>query len=205
MEHTYLFDFQSIIQGLRDQIKRGEKLVCERLLDDITEETEYEELPLYKEYLSLFDVEHDLGDLELAFPSALDDCKADAPSLLRLVAASFSSSYDLEYDDETNSVILSISVESHGESRTEKLPDLWSFQIIRLFEIYVEEQFNLEALRLNSEDGKRAIEEERKVKLMVYQKKIRQLEKQIEKQERIRVAQKESDDILSDMDALLNS
>lgn len=205
MEHTYLFDFQSIIQDLRDKIKRKEKLECEHLLNDITEETEYEELPMYKEYLSLFDVEHDLGGLELAFPSALDDCKADASSLLRLVAASFSNTYDLKYDDKTNTVVLIISVKSHGESRTEKLPDLWSFQIIRLFEIYVEEQLNLEALRLNSEVEKRAIEDERKVKLMVYQKKIRQLEKQIEKKEKISVAQKESNDILSDMDALLNS
>ena len=206
MEHTsYLFDFQDIIQDIRDKIKEGKELYCEHLLDTIDEDTEFEDLPVYKEYLSIFDVEHDLGGLELLFPSALNDCKADSLSVLRLVAASFSSTYDLEYDDETNSVILIISSESHGESRTAKLPDLWSFQIRRLFEIYIEEQLNLEALRLNSEAEKKAIEEERKVKLMVFQKKIRQLGKQIEKKERIHESQKESSDILSDMDDLLNS
>lgn len=205
MKHTYLFHFQNIIQDIRDKTKNSKKLECERLLDDITEETEYEELLLYKEYLSLFDVEHDLGDLELAFPSALDDCKADASSLLRLVAASFSNTYDLKYDDKTNTVVLIISGKSHGESRTKKLPDLWSFQIKRLFEIYIEEQLNLEALRLNSEDEKRAIENEREVKLMVYQKKIRQLKKQIEKINRMHETQNESEGILSDLDNLLNS
>ena len=200
-----LFNFQSIIKGIRDNVKSGKKLQCEQLLDDITEETEYEELPLYKEYLSLFDVEHDLGDLELLFPSALDEFKADAPSVLRLVAASFSTTYDLQYNAETNSVDLIIAVKNQEKSITKKLKDLWSFQIIRLFENYIEEQLNLEALRLNSEAGKRSIEEERKVKLMVFQKKIQQLGRQIEKMERMHEAQKESLDILSEIDDLLNS
>ena len=71
-----------------------------------------------------------------------------------------------------------ITVVSGEQSVTKNLNDLWSFQIIRLFEIYVEEQLNLEGLHGGSEDERSAIEEERKVKLMVYRKKLRQYENQ---------------------------
>ena len=206
-DKLHLFYFQDVINYIRDEVKKGKELECERLLDDIAEDAEFEDLPLYKEYLSLFDVEHVLGELGLGlhFPPRLPEYEADFMPLLRLVAASFSSTYELEYDDETNSVNLIITSKSHGESRTKALDELWSFQIHRLFEIYIEEQLNLEALRLNSEAEKEAIEKERKMKLLVFQKKIRQLRKQIEKKERIHEAQKESRDILSDMDDLLNS
>ena len=155
----------------------------------------------------MFDVEHVLGELGLGlhFSPRLPEYEADFMPLLRLVAASFSSTYELEYDDETNSVNLIITSKSHGESRTKALDELWSFQIHRLFEIYLEEQLNLEALRLYSEAEKEAIEKERKMKLLVFQKKIRQLRKQIEKKERMREDLKESNDILSDLDDLLNS
>ena len=39
MEHTsYLFDFQDIIQDIRDKIKEGKELYCEHLLDTIDAE-----------------------------------------------------------------------------------------------------------------------------------------------------------------------
>lgn len=204
---SYLFDFQSVIKGIRHKIKNDKEKneAITPLLDGITQDTEFEDLPLYKEYLSLFDVEHDLGDKELSFPSELEYCKADSLPLLRLVAASFSSTYDLLYDDVTNKVSLIITVESQGVTLTKILEELDDFQITRLFEIYIEEQLNMEAFRLNSSLEKDAIDEERRVKVMVYQKKLRQLEIQLEKNERIREAQKESEDILSNLDDLLNS
>lgn len=207
IHNSFLFNYQDVINVIRDEVKNGKKLECEPLLDDIAEDAEYEYLPLYKEYLSLFHVEHDLGELGLGvhFPPKLTDFEADFKPLLRLVAASFSSTYELEYDDETNSVNLIITSVSQGKSVTKKLHDLWSFQIRRLFEIYIEEQLTLEALRLNSEVEKKAIEKEREMKLMVYKKKMRQLKDQIEKKERMCENQRESGEIISEMDDLLNS
>ncbi len=207
IHNSKLFNYQSVINTIRDKVKNGKKLDCEHLLDDIAGDAEFEDLPLYKEYLSMFDVEHDLEKLGLGlhFPSDLTDFKADFMLLLRLVAASFSSSYDLQYDAETNSVDLIITAVSPEKSVTKKLRDFWHFQISRVFEIYIEEQLNLEALRQKSKSGEGEIVKEREVKLMVYKKKMRQLKDQIEKMERIRENHKESGEIISEMDDLLNS
>lgn len=206
MKHTsVLFNFQKVINYIRGKAKEGKAPSYKDLLDDITEETEFEDLPFYKEHLSLYEVENDFGDFELAFPSVLLDYKADAPSLVKIVAASFSSTYDFVYDDATRLVSLIIMLYDHGSMIKKAVEELRASQVRRLFEIYIEEQFNVEAMRLNSEDAKRSIENERKVKLMVYQKKIRQLKKQIEKADRMHEAQNESDGILSDLDDLLNS
>ena len=193
---SYLFDFQGVIKDLRDKVKEDEEKEkdLKPVLDPITEDTELEDLPLYKEYLSLFDVEQDLGNLRLHYPSEMEDCKAEFMTLLRFVAASFSSSYELGYDKETDSVDLLITVVGGDQKITKKLNDLWMFQISRLFEIYLEEMLNLEALRHLSEDERKSIDQERKVRFMVYQKKVRQLKNNIE-----------SGDIMSDMDDLLGS
>ena len=207
IHNSKLFNYQIVINAIRDEVKNGKKLECELFLDDIAEDAEFEDLPLYKEYLFLFHVEHDLEELGLGvhFRPGLTDFDADCLPLLRLIAASFSSTYELEYDDETNSVNLIITSVSQGKSVTKKLHDLWHFQISRLFEIYIEEQLNLEAVRLNSETEKEEVEKERKMKLLVFHKKIQQLRKQIEKKDRMREDQKESSDILSDLEDLLKS
>lgn len=191
---SYLFDFQAIINDIREGLGEHEEKALKPVLDDITETNELEDLSLYKEYLSVFDVEHDLGDLKLHYPKEFEDCEDDFMVLFRLVAGSFSSNYSLEYDEETEAVDLIITVESGDNHITKKLHELWSFQIVRLFEIYIKEQLNLEGLRDGSDSEMNAIEEERKMKLLVYQKKMRQLKNEID-----------SSDILSDMDDLLNS
>ncbi len=208
---SLFFNFQKVIADIRE--KAAEKhLPYQPLLETITDETEFEDLPLYKEYLSLFNVEHDLEELGLGkhglrlnVPFGRPDFEADFLPLLRLVAASFTSTYELEYDDKTNSVSLIIMLDTEEGSITRKFQDLFSFFINRLFENYIEEQLHLEALRYLSDGEKESIDEEREEKLMVYKKKMRQLKNQIEKKRRIREAQKESNDTLSDLDDLLNS
>ncbi len=191
---SYLFDFQAIINDIRESLEEHEEKALKPMLDDITETSELEDLSLYKEYLSIFDVEHDLGDLKLHYPKRFADCEDDFVVLFRLVAGSFSSNYSLEFDEETETVDLLITVESDDNHITKKLHKLSSFQIARLFEIYIKEQLNLECLRNESNSEMNAIDEERKMRFLVYQKKTRQLKNE-----------KDSSDILSDMDDLLNS
>ena len=198
IHNSYLFNFQDIINFIREKVKEGKDMPCQSLLDAITEDTELEDLPMYKEYLSKFDVKRDLEGFDLKIPSELGDYKADFLYLLRFVAASFSSSYELELDEHSNSVILFLTAVSNGTRITKDIQELWSFQVRLLFKIYVEEILNLEALRSKSEDEKEDVDEQRNMKLMIYEKKIKQL------QNRFRNEQ-ERDEIKASLDDLLNS
>ncbi len=212
---SLFFNFQEVIAHIREKAAKM-PLICQPLLETITDETEFEDLPLYKEYLSLFHVEHDLEEfclgkhgLRLNVPFEPPNFEADCMPFLRLVAASFWSIYELEYDDETNSVNLIITWDNPWdpgeENITTKFQELSSFQISRLFENYIGEQLNIEAIRQKSKSCESGIVKGREDKLMEYKKKMRQLKNQIEKKGRIREAQKESNDTLSDLDDLLNS
>lgn len=178
VHNSDVFNFQEIVTGFREKIaekNQNDKKEAHPLLDAITEETEFEDLSLYKEYLSGFDVERDLEGFELSYDPCYARYEADFPILLRLVAASFSSSYTLDYNTETGKVDLIITVQSGDQSITKKLDELRAFQILRLFEIYVEEQLNLAEIRENSESEKKAIDMQRNLRLVVYQKKLRML------------------------------
>ena len=182
---SYLFDFQGIVEDIRDQAKENEgekkKAALKPVLDDITDATELEDLSVYKEYLSAFDVSNDLGDLELHCPNDLEDCRADFVTLLRLVAASFSCDYDLEYDNETHSVDLTIKVvDSEGGIVSKKVHELWMYQIANMFYIYLEEMLLSEGMRRQSDSSKENVDKSRKERFVVYQKKIRQLKIMLE-------------------------
>lgn len=177
VHNSFLFNFQGIINDIRDKVKgdKEKEKALIPILEAIKNDTEFEDLPLYKEYLSIFDIEHDLGDIELHFPPEMEDSKDDFMTLLQFVAASFSSTYNFEYNEESNSIDLLITVTKCSQKITKKLHELWWIQIARLFEIYLGEMLNLEAIRNHSESEKRSIDEERKMRFMIYQKKIRQL------------------------------
>jgi hypothetical protein len=192
---SILFNFQEIINDLREkEAEKNKDVFFKGQLEAITEETELEDLPFYKEYLASFDLEHELKGVELNYPPEFEECKEDFFTLFKLVAGSFSSNYKLEYNAEIDKADLLITVVSGEQSITKNLNDLWSFQIRRLFEIYVEEQFNLEGLRGESEGGRSSIDKERKVKLMVYRKKLRQYENQ-----------EDHEDVMASLDDLLES
>lgn len=190
---SYLFDFQGIINNIREKTK-DKKMQCSDLLDNITEKTEFEDMPIYKEYLSSFNVKDSLAGWKLNFPPELQECEEDFFVLLQLVAGSFSSNYSLEYVEANDTVDLIITVQNDDAHITKRLRDLWSFQIANLFEIYIEEQLNFEGLRGEMDREQSGIDSERKMKLLVFQKKIRQLK-----------SMKDSGGILTDMDDLLNS
>ena len=130
----YLFDFQGIINNIREKTKDN-KMQCSDLLDNITEKTEFEDMPFYKEYLSSFNVKDSLAGWKLNFPPELQE--EDFFVLLQLVAGSFSSSYSLEYVEANDTVDLIITVQNDDAHITKRLRDLWSFQIANLFEIYI--------------------------------------------------------------------
>ena len=60
---------------------------------------------------------------------------------------------------------LTISVKSGDQSVVKKVSELWSFQIMRLYEIYVEEQMNLHILIKEEEKDAEAITGQRHLRL----------------------------------------
>jgi hypothetical protein len=98
----------------------------------------------------------------------LDD-DFDWDILEKLVIGSFSSDYELKQDNKDGGWELYIAVKSGDQSIVKTVSELWSFQILRLYEIYIEEQMNLQILmNEESEDGeseKEALISEREVRL----------------------------------------
>ena len=193
MDKKYeLFNFFDIIEGLKEK-HNGEE-TFEKFIEDFDENSTIEDMPFYKHYVSKFDVERAFEGFNLSATEMEILSKDDLFLLFRLILASFSSSYDILYDKQSHSIDLSISV-THGErSVTKTVSELWSFQIIRLFEIYVNEQIDLGFIEDDDQEEAEQLKEERKKRLMVFEKKMRQVHNQ-----------QESDRILEDLDELLNS
>ena len=159
MKFAMLFDFSSFIDELREKedkkevVEKYEKLFW-KIQWDIKDQV------WYTGYLSKFPAQAYLT------PEDLDD-DFDWDILQKLVIWSFSSDYELKQKDENEWWELYISVKSWDQSIVKTVSELWSFQIIRLYEIYIEEQMNLQIL-MNEDDEESerdALLSEREVRL----------------------------------------
>jgi len=156
-----LFDFPAFIEELREKedkkeiVEKYEKLFW-KIQWDIKDQI------WYKDYLSKFPAQSYLT------PEDLDD-DFDWDILEKLVIGSFSSDYELKQEGKDGDWELYIAVKSGDQSIVKTVSELWSFQILRLYEIYIEEQMNLQIL-MNEEDEdweseKEALISEREVRL----------------------------------------
>lgn len=153
-----LFDFPAFIEELRE--KEDKKEIVEKYEKYFWKiQWDIKDQVRYKDYLSKFPFQSYLT------PEDLDD-DFDWDILEKLVIGSFSSDYELKQDkDEWWE--LYIAVKSWDQSIVKTVSELWSFQILRLYEIYIEEQMNLQIL-MNEEDEeneKEALISERQVRL----------------------------------------
>lgn len=175
MEKTFIFDFGTFVNDIRQNEEEKKMVVAFEHHFGNLDGQRLEHMPFYKDYLSKIEIPSWIVE-KLDIPYELKD-DFDYELLLRLVAGSFSSSYVLIYDAKKDQVTLRISV-SNGNTCIEKnLQELWSFQIERLFEIYITEQMNLTVLTKEKDDEKTAIEMERKVKLLGFSKKVESLQR----------------------------
>ena len=184
LEKNYLYDFQMHMDELRDNNNPEKKEIV----------TQYEELVLkgekisgdvkdqkwYKEYVVRF------KPLKYKVPEDLVE-DFDWDLLFQLITSSFSSIYRLEAADVTSDPELIVSVTSGDKTIEKKISELWSFQIIRLFEIYSEEQINLEKVRAEGVEDKYNLATERRKHIREY---LHKYKKQIEKETK----QSEKDD-----------
>ena len=132
----------------REIIEKYEKLV-ENLPDD------FRQTIIWKDYLSKFDTEW----IELVMPEFIDE-EFDLDLLFKLIIWSFSSTYVLEKAENWKYELI-INVSVGDKSIAKKFSELWGFQIARMYEIYIEEQMNLEILKHEDEKEAEVIESQR--------------------------------------------
>ena len=156
-----LFDFPAFIEELRE--KEDKKEIVEKYEKYFWKiQWDIKDQIWYTDYLSKFPIQSYLT------PEDLED-DFDWDVLQKLVIGSFSSDYELKQDDKDGWWELYIAVKSGDQSIVKTVSELWSFQILRLYEIYIEEQMNLQIL-MNEEDEeweseKEALISEREVRL----------------------------------------
>lgn len=173
MDKKYeLFDFQSIITQLKEKHDGEEKF--KKFIEGLNDNSTIEDMPFYKEYLSKFEVERAFDDFNLTDVEDVLLSKDDLFMLFRLIVASFSSSYDILYDKQSKTIDLSVSVKSSEQFITKKISELWSFQIMKMFDIYVNEQIELSIEDYDPEELE-DFKDQRKIRLMIFEKKVRQI------------------------------
>ena len=154
-----LFDFPAFIEELRE--KEDKKEIVEKYEKYFWKiQWDIKNQIWYTDYLSQFSTQAYLT------PEDLED-DFDWDILQKLVIGSFSSDYELKQDDKDGKWELYIAVKSWDQSIVKTVSELWSFQILRLYEIYIEEQMNLQILMNDEEEEweKEALISERQVRL----------------------------------------
>lgn len=184
IHESALFNFQETISNLREKVANSEpeneEMYFQRLLDSITEKTELEDLAFYKDYLSTFDVEHGFEGFELNYDPILEEFKDDFPLLIKFIAASFASTYDLKYDALADKVTLTIHVEMQNQSMSKQSDELSMLHVYGLFQNYLKEQLDLVTIYEENEDDRKEIDAGRAERLELFQKNICELRAQKE-------------------------
>jgi len=154
---TMLFDFQAFIEELREKAEKKQIVEkYETLFGPI--QGDIKDQIWYTEYLTKFE------PLPYKVPEELQN-DFDRDLLEQLVLGSFSSDYELKKEEGKKEKELYIAVKSGDQSVVKTVSELRSFQILRLYEIYIEEQMNLHALKAEDENEKNAIEAEREMRI----------------------------------------
>ena len=152
-----LFDFQSYVAELREKDEKKETVEkYEKFFGPL--QWVIKDQIWYNDYVSKF------APLSYLVPEEIKD-DFDRDMLIQLVASSFSSDGVFDSQNEKDQADFVISVQSGDQVVVKKVSELWGFQILRLFEIYVEEQMNLQILIAEDEKEKEAILAQRESRL----------------------------------------
>ena len=151
-----LVTYDNISKKLHNNPEKEERVKKYEEKYEIGKGSIIEDHPFYKDYLSRFNLD---PRFELITPDGVVMSPQEWDLLARLVYGSFSSSYSFILDEEWKRnptdkirVHLSISVESGGAYTSKKLDELFTLQIERLFEIYVNEQIDLVVIYDDDDD-----------------------------------------------------
>lgn len=175
-KHYVLFQFDAFVEESLESEKHHDSIVKYGKAFENLQDMALEDTTFYKDYLSKFDV----SGFEIKAPEELKD-DFDFELLTRLIAASFSSDYVLSLDDTWKDnpdasdeplANVTIFVETNNKSQKKTLQELWSFQVLRLFEIYLIEQIDLAVVYAEGgkdEDGVNGVTMERLKRLKKFE------------------------------------
>jgi len=122
---------------------------------DLSECKSIKKMPFYDEYLAKF--ENVQCDYVKPFYSLYGN-----DLLFRLIAGSYSSSWGFEFQEKTGDFRLFIRVSAGNKAVTKYLDDLCSFQIKKMYRIYLEEQINMALLMYDDHYDANRIHDSRK-------------------------------------------
>ena len=130
-----IFDYSEFIEELRN--KEDKKLIISKYEKTVEPfQTDLKQQRWYKDYLRKF------SPFEYATPKELVN-DYDWHLLLKLVIGSFSSDYELK-KNKNGDYDLCVAIRSGNSTFKKTISELWSFQILRCYEIYIEEQMSLQ-------------------------------------------------------------
>ncbi len=179
-----LFDFQAYLMEMRDKAEKKETVEkYEKLFGPIT--GDIKDQIRYTDYISLF------TPLSYLIPEELKD-DFDRALLIQLVAGSFSSDGTFDANNDKWQPDFVIAVQSGDQHVVKKVSELRGFQILRLYEIYIEEQMNLQILIAEDEKEKEAIIAQRESRIQRWklvaeqeQNKVLKAQAEVEKTEKL--------------------
>jgi len=164
-----VFNYDAFFKRMKKDPDKREATLMYELLFGNQDGLTVQDQPFYKDYLSQF-----VTPFQVAIP---DEGDHDWGLLLSLIFGSFYSEYTMTLEEEwkQNPVVppmvqLAITVHFGGQSVTRKLDELFDVQIIRLYEIYVDEQINSAIIR-QEEGGEEVIDSQRERRVSLYKKK----------------------------------
>ena len=159
-----LFNFEEFISEMREKEDKKEIIEAYEAIYWPIQWDIYQQ-EWYKNYLANFEYVPYHTPEEMA-----EDF--DRNLLQKLILGSMSTNYELENNPETNIPDLLITISDENQSITKNLADLWSFQILRLYEIYVEDHMSTQTMFAeeqqaikNGETQTNAIQAERDTRL----------------------------------------
>jgi len=158
----FLFDLQAYIEEMRENPDKKEIVEQYENIVETLEGKEIQDLRFYQEYYSK------IKAIPYNVPEELIE-EFDWDLLAKLVIGSFSSDYSFESNENEKPVPeFLITVSSGKQTVSKTISELWSFQILRLYEIYLEEALKLQTVK--EEDELNSIAKERKLRITIWSK-----------------------------------
>ena len=171
-----IFDYNNFIKELRKLDEKKDIIENFSKYYGVQNNVSIYETPFYKDYLSKFEL-----PFKLVVPEDSED-DFDWDLLAKLVFGSFNSEYELYFEEDkhmlsedSRRVCLHISVKRQDEYVVKELSELWAFQILRLYEIYIEEQMQLFSLMKEDEETEESIKNQQRFLLRKFNDKINKL------------------------------
>ncbi len=189
-KNYHLFDYKTILEDLK---KEENPPRFKKFIDEISVVPRLEDLSLYKDYLSKFEMEQDFDCYAL---SAQKDSisKDDLYLLFRLICAWDSCTYTIVYDKEPNAIDFQVTAPLAERTVTKKVQQLSDSQINKMYRDGLKILFLNEVRFSIKETDESGLDTDQMRLLKLYKKKVR-----------IWHDLMESEKILSEMDELLYS